>query len=267
LVGSVKGFEFLASAIPAVLELLEIPYTGASILGESLSYNKFLVKKLLEQHGVPVPRYQLFNTHKDPLDSTLRYPLISKLNSIHGAVELTKDCISDTEKHLRQRLKYLIHTYEDQILVEEFIVGREITAVLLEGLNKKVYLAEKIIKIPTGKYTFASYELQWLTEDRETITYQKYKDQILNEYVKRAFSITDMFDYGKFDIRIDHSGRYYFLDSNSNPFFGPKEIESALGSILNLYGVPFLLVLKRLILNTMRDAAGKKLLPITNGSH
>src|SRR3989344_6453996 len=48
LVGSVKGEEYLAASIPGVMELLEIPYTGTGILGESLSYNKFLVKKLLQ---------------------------------------------------------------------------------------------------------------------------------------------------------------------------------------------------------------------------
>lgn len=266
LVGSVRGNEYLASSIPGILELLEIPYTGAGILGESLSYNKFLVKKLLEQNGVPVPRYQLFNKPSDPLDLSLRFPLISKLNEIHGAVEITKDAVSDNEKQLRQRLKFLIKTYNQPALVEEYIVGREVTGVLLEGLNKKVYLAEKIFKKkPRGKYVFASFELQWLKEFRDAIVYRKYKDSLLNEYVKRAFDICDMFDYGKFDIRIDSSGRYFFIDSNSNPFLAPKEADSALGSILDLYGISFLLVLKRLLLNTMRDAAGKKLLPITNG--
>lgn len=266
LVGSVKGNEYLASSIPGILELLEIPYTGSGILGESLSYNKFLVKKLLEQNGVPIPRYQLFNTSRDPLDPTLRFPLISKLNEIHGAVEITSDAVSDSEKHLRKRLNFLIKTYEQPVLVEEFIVGREITAILLEGLNKKVYLAEKIFKKkPHGKYTFASYELQWLAKDKDAIAYRKYKDPLLKEYVMRAFVITDMFDYGKFDVRMDSSGRYFFLDCNSNPFLGPKETESALGSVLDLYGISFIQVLKRLLLNTMRDAAGKKLLPITNG--
>ena len=47
LTGSVKGNESLASTVPALMELLDLPYTGAGILGESLSYNKFLVKKLL----------------------------------------------------------------------------------------------------------------------------------------------------------------------------------------------------------------------------
>lgn len=268
LVGSVKGNEYLAASIPGILELLEIPYTGAGILGESLSYNKFLVKKLLEQNGIPIPRYQLFNAPNDSIDPTLRYPLITKLNEIHGAVEITKDAVSDNEKQLRKRLNFLIKTYQQPVLVEEFIVGREITAILLEGLNKKVYLAEKIfLKKPRSKYTFASFELQWLDEGKNSITYRRYKDPLLKEYVKRAFEITDMFDYGKFDVRLDSSGRYFFLDSNSNPFLGPKETESALGSILDLYGVSFLEVLKRLLMNTMRDAAGKKLLPITNGQN
>lgn len=264
LVGSVKGNEYLASTIPALLELLEIPYTGAGILGESLSYNKFLVKKVLEQNGVPVPHYQLFNTPSDPLDSTLRFPLISKLNEIHGAVEITKNSVSDDEKHLRRRIKFLINTYSQPVLVEEFIVGREITAILVEGLNKKVYLAEKILhKMDGQKYIFASFEYQW---HGKTI-YRKFRDPILTEYVKRAFDITRMSDYGKFDIRLDSSGRYYFLDCNSNPAFGPKELDCAIANILDIYDISFIDILKRLLLNTMRDAAGKKLLPITNSSH
>src|SRR3990172_4603383 len=84
LVDSVKGNEYLASTIPAVLELLDIPYTGAGILGVSLDHNKFVIKKLLEQNGLPIPHYQLFNSFSDPIDSTLRFPLISKLNETQG---------------------------------------------------------------------------------------------------------------------------------------------------------------------------------------
>ncbi len=224
LVGSVKGNEYLASTIPALLELLDIPYTGAGILGESLSYNKFLIKKLLQQNGVPVPYYQLFNSPTDPIDPTLRFPLISKLNEIHGAVEITRDAVSENEKHLRERLKFLIKTYEQPVIVEEFIVGREITAILLEGLNRKVYFAEKIFTDQNRKYIFATFEDQWLEEGYSAFHYQEYQDPLLREYVKKAFEITRMADYAKFDIRLDSSGRYYFIDSNSNPAFGPKSL-------------------------------------------
>jgi len=267
LVGSVKGNEYLASTIPGVLELLGLSYTGAGILGESLDYNKFLVKKLLQQYGVPVPNNQLLNTPSDPLDPTLRFPLISKLNEIHGGVEITSDSISENEKHLRERTKYLIQTYEQPILVEEFIVGREITVMLLEGLNKKVYLAEKVFHKENEKYVFSTFEDQWMLHSDEAFHYQRYQDELLKAYVKKAFEITKMADYGKFDVRMDSSGRYFFVDANSNPAFGPKETDCALANILDLYGIPFVEILKRLLLNTMRDATGvgMKVLPTPNG--
>jgi len=262
LTGSVKGNEYLSSTIPGVLEILDIPYTGAGILGESLAYNKFLVKKLLQQNGVPVPAYQLSNTPNDLIDPTLRYPLISKLNEIHGAVEITKNSVSENEKHLRERLKFLIQTYNQGVIVEEFIVGREFNAILLEGLNKKVYLGEKVFPESDQKYKFATFEAQWEEKGYSSFHYEKYEDNLLKEYVRKAFDISKMADYAKFDIRMDSSGRYYFIDSNSNPAFGPKESLVAMSNILDLYGISFTMILKRLILNTMRDSKGEERLPV-----
>ena len=262
LVDSVNGYESLASAIPGILELLGIPYTGADILGMSLDSNKFLVKKLLQQYGVPVPHNQLFNTARDYLDPTLRFPLISKLNAIHGSVEITEDAVSENEKHLRHRISRLIRTYDQPVLVEEFIGGREITAILLHGKNKKVYLAEKIFSHAIGKYVYLTFEDQWLKEGGVSFHYSRYHDPILKEYVKKAFDVTNMYDYGKFDIRLDQSGRYFFIDTNCNPAFGPKELDVAMSLILDLYGISFQQILKRLILNTVRDYAGQQRLPL-----
>jgi D-alanine-D-alanine ligase len=261
LVDSIKGDESLSSAIPGVLELLDFPYTGADILGLSLDTNKFLVKKLLQQNGVPVPHYQLFNTPGGYLDPTLRFPLISKLNAIHGSVEITEDAVSESEKHLRERIKFLIRTYKQPVLVEEFIVGRELAAILLEGRNRKVYLAEKVFTRPERKYLLTTFEDQWVAEGYSAFHYTRYEDPLLKEYVKKAFDVTKMYDYGKFDIRLDQSGRYFFIDSNCNPAFGPKELDVALSVILDMYGIPFVEILKRLLLNTVRDAAGKERLP------
>jgi D-alanine-D-alanine ligase len=257
LVASVRGNEYLCSSVPAMLEYLDIHYTGADSLGISLSCNKFLTKEILLQNKIPTPHYQLFNTPTDTLDSTLRFPLISKLNEIHGAVEITQESVYENEKLLRSRLKYLINTYNQPVIVEEYIVGKEITAYLLEGVKKKVYMAEKIFSNSKNKYTFADFKTQWIGTDTK-ISYEKYKDDILQEYIKKAFDVTRMSDYGKFDIRIDNSGRYYFLDSNSNPFFGPIEIESPMANILELYGVSFIETLKRLLANTMREAQNIK---------
>ena len=263
LVDSVKGDESLASSIPGVLELLDVPYTGADILGLSLDTNKFLIKKLFQQNGVPVPHYQLINAPGDYLDPTLRFPLISKLNAIHGAVEITQEAVSENEKQLRERLKFLIQTYKQPVLIEEFIAGREITAILLEGANKKVYLAEKVFINKDDKYLFTTFEDQWISKGSSVFRYTKFDDPLLKEYIKKAFDVSKMYDYGKFDVRLDQSGRYFFIDSNCNPAFGPKELDDALAVILDMYGISFTEILKRLLLNTMRDAAGKERLPFS----
>jgi len=251
LVGSVNGQEYLAASIPGMLEALDIPYTGAGMLGEALAYNKFLVKDLLHSHSVPVPHSQLLPEGNTPLDPDLRFPLITKLNEIHGAVEVGEDAVSFDEKHLRTRVKHLITTYQQPVIVEEFIAGREYTAILLEGGNTKVYLAEKVFKEQDDPMQFATFADQWLGE-ADGYHYEKVTDPVLCRLVKKAFSVLKMADYAKFDIRFDQSRRYYFVDSNSNPAFGPKELDIALSSILSMYGIEFPEILKRLISNTLK---------------
>lgn len=258
LVDSIKGVESLASAIPGVLELLDIPYTGADILGLSLDTNKFLVKKLLQQNGVPVPNYQLFNAPDDYLDPAIRFPLISKLNAIHGSVEITQDAVSENEKQLRKRLRFLMRTYRQPVLVEEFISGRELTAIVLHDKKKKVFMAEKIFTHPESKFVFLTFEDQWLSEMNVAFHYVKYEDPLLREYVKKAFDVTKMAGYAKFDVRLDQSGRYFFIDTNCNPALGPKELDVAISIILDMYGISFNEMLERLILNVMREKSKKE---------
>jgi D-alanine-D-alanine ligase len=253
LVDSVKGKESLAAAVPGVLELLGIPYTGADMLGMTLDTNKFFIMEMLQRNGLPVPIFQLFTSADAYLDPTLRFPLISKLNAVHGSVEITQSAVSENEAQLRKRLRKLIKTYQQPVLVEEFVGKREITAILLEGNRKKVYLAEKVFRHRDSPYVFLTFEDQWLTEMNAAFHYKPYRDPVLREMVRKAFDVVQMGDYGKFDIRLDEAGRYYFIDSNCNPALGPKELDMAMAVILDMNGVSFYEMLKRLIMNTVRD--------------
>lgn len=129
-------------------------------------------------------------------------------------------------------------------------------------MNRKVYLAEKVILHTDEKFIFTTFEDQWMAKEDTVFRYTKYDDPVLKEYVKKAFDVTKTYDYGKFEIRLDQSGRYFFIDFNCNPAFGPKELDVALSIILDFYGISFYEILKRLLLNTVRDAAGKERLPL-----
>lgn len=261
LVDSIRGQEDLSPVIPATLELLNIPYTGSGIMGLAINANKFLTKTLLLQNTIPVPHFQLFNTPADPLDYQLRFPLIVKLNEIHGSVEISENSVVENEKDLRKKIEELMKVYKQPVLVEEFIVGRELTVLIFEGINKKVYVGERVF-LNGGKYKIVSFDAAWGTEDK--YTYKKYPlDENLKNYVKKAFEVLKMDDYARFDIRMDEAGRYYFIDANANPALGPRESQCAFGTVLDLYNVDFNDVLKRLIINTLKgEAASQNATPI-----
>lgn len=250
LVDSIRGQEDLAPVIPATLELLNIPYTGSGIMGLAINVNKFFTKTLLLQNGVPVPHFQLFTSPSDPLDYQLRFPLIVKLNEIHGSVEISEDSVVENERDLRKKIDSLMRVYKQPVLVEEFIVGRELTVLIFEGMNKKVYSGERIF-LNGGKYKIVSFDAAWGKDEK--YTYKRFPlDDNLKNYIKKAFEVLKMDDYARFDIRIDEAGRYYFIDANANPALGPHEAECAFGTLLELYNVDFEDVLERLIINTLQ---------------
>jgi len=208
----------------------------------------------MEQAGLPLPRYQLFISPNDPIDPHLKYPLISKLNEIHGSVEINQDAVSENEAHLRARLKSLMTTYKGQhVVVEEFIVGRELTSFVLEGATRKVYIGEKVFADSNEKYKMATFEAVW--QDVNSYDYQRVDGfGMLDNYTRIAFDVLKMDDYGKFDVRLDESGRYYFIDCNANPSFGPIETDCAISHVLKMYSIDFDEVIRRLIINVEKEA-------------
>ena len=255
---TVKGYDYLGATVPSTLELLEIPYTGAAILGFALGCNKYLIHSLLESHGVPVPRFQLMTSTTTPLSPNLRYPLILKLNEEHSNVEIKRESVVENEPALRKRLRYLMKTYDQDVLVSEFIEGREFAVFVFQSQNRKVYATERIISLKDGdpRFQFMDYDLVWQTsgkEYEERLKHQKYHDPLLETYAKRAYRITHMGSYGKFDVRMDNLGKYYFIDANANCHFGPPDSYCELTLTMGMYGVQFQKVLKRLLQNTMRE--------------
>jgi D-alanine-D-alanine ligase len=251
LVDSVYGQEHLCATISASLELLRIPYTGSGLMGQAINSNKYLTRNLLEQWGLTIPKYQLITEENDEIDDSLDYPLFVKLNEIHGSVGINSDSICQNEKQLKTRIKMLMDLYHQPILIEEFIMGREITVIVFEGVRTKVYAAEKILNPDIDNpYKIVTFDWNWNSDFENAITYQKYElPDAVKDQVKTAFDVLKMEDYAKFDLRLDLSGRHYFIDANANPALGPKNC--AISSILDLYDISFEELLRRLIQNTL----------------
>jgi len=251
----VRGIDALSPCVPATLELTNTPYTGSSTLGLTIGSSKYLTKKLLELADIPTPRYQIFYEASEPLEPHLKFPVISKLNECHGSVALSEEAVSTNEDQLRKRLRKLISDYHQSVIVEEFFGNREVCAVVLDGPQRRVYMAEKVFGDNYLERTgnkVCTFKGKWFDED--SWVYKKYENSYLADAVKRAFEILKMRDYGKFDIRLD-CHEFSFIDCNHNPMFGPPNWDTSITFLTTVYGISFEEILRRLLDRNAEDIA------------
>lgn len=119
------------SQIPAMLEMLGIPYTGSGPLSLALCLHKGKAKEILSYHRIPTPAFQVLQHPHEPLSEALTFPLIVKLLHEGSSMGLSYDSIVETSQALVARATYLMQTYAQPVLVERFVDGREFTVPIL----------------------------------------------------------------------------------------------------------------------------------------
>lgn len=143
------------SHVPAICEMMGIHYTGSGPLTLALCLNKARAKEILLQYGIPTARFQVMEDPDTPLDPSLSYPLIVKLLQEGSSIGLSPDSIVDDSAALRKRAEYLIRTYQEPVIVEEFIEGREFTVGVLGNDAPRVLpISELVFSTPRGIVLF-----------------------------------------------------------------------------------------------------------------
>ena len=133
-----KHGRFRESEVPAVLDYLNIPYTGSDTFSLALALNKALTKKILKAENIPTPNFQLFVKGVEALDPNLKFPLIVKPNCEGSAKGINKTNVVNNLADLQLKVKECIHIYRQEALVEEFIEGKELTVGILENGKTRV---------------------------------------------------------------------------------------------------------------------------------
>jgi D-alanine-D-alanine ligase len=103
-----------------------IPYTGSDSATLSICLDKGLAKRILAQHDIDTPRWQVLVTGKEKLKQ-FRYPVIVKPNAEGTSKGITAKSVVDDEAGVRAAARELIEKYQQPALVEEYITGREFT--------------------------------------------------------------------------------------------------------------------------------------------
>ncbi|MCX7926624.1 MAG: ATP-grasp domain-containing protein [Candidatus Omnitrophica bacterium] len=229
-----KHGRFRESEIPAILDYLNIPYTGSNTIALAIALNKALTKKILKAEGIPTPAFQLFSTGKEQLNTDLRFPLIVKPNFEGSAKGITRASVVYKTEDLYKRVREIIETYQQEALVEEFIEGKELTVGVLE--NGKLE-ALPILEIDfstaaaSGEF-FYSWRMKEFQGDKQqgltptfycparldSQTEQRVKEIAIATH--RAIGCTDI---SRTDIRLSLDNIPYVLEINPLPGLNPRE--------------------------------------------
>ena len=121
------GGDAREAQVPALLEMLSIPYTASRVLTNAIALDKTLTKRIWRDRNLPVAPFQEFSTGDEPLRHDLRFPLFVKPSREGTGMGVDTKAKVETETDLREGVHYVINAYKQPALVETFLPGREFT--------------------------------------------------------------------------------------------------------------------------------------------
>ncbi len=133
------GGDAREAQVPALLEMLGIPYTHSRVMANAISLEKTLTKRIWRDRRLPVAPFQEFIIGDEPLRPELRFPLFVKPAREGTGMGVDAKAIVNSAVELRERVNYIIHTYRQPALVETFLSGREFTCGLIGRWDARKY--------------------------------------------------------------------------------------------------------------------------------
>lgn len=212
--------------VPALCELCGIPYTGSDSATLALALDKALTKRILRQHGVRTPDFQVMGTGREKLLPTLRFPLILKPIAEGSSKGIAQNCVVDDEAGLRSVVRELIEKYRQPALVEEYITGREFTVGLL-GDRKPRVLPPMEICFKNKGLDRPVYDYQVKQEWEKHVFYECPAKLAVSELkaleraAKETFQALDCRDVARVDMKMTAQGEVYVLEINPLPGLTP----------------------------------------------
>jgi len=212
--------------IPALLEFLNIPYTGSDPLTLSLTLDKAMAKRVVMSQNIPTPRFIKVERMEDLEGLDLRYPLFAKLCYEGSSKGVRLDSKILDPQSLEEKARGLLKTYGSPLLVEEFVKGPEFTVGVL-GNEDPFVLGVMQIEIKGSPPEESIYSLEIKREWEEKVRYHcpPLVDQNLlrkiEEVALRSYRALDCRDVSRVDIRVGDDRTPYFLEINPLPGLSP----------------------------------------------
>ena len=243
-----RGGRNRESQIPMLLELRGIPYVGADALALGISLDKVVAKQIFLAAGIPTPRsFQIADVHA-LTEVPFPFPLIVKPRHEGSSKSLSEKSLVHSREALVAQADWLIRTYRQPALVEEFIHGTEFTVAVIGNEPPE---AQPVVQVQIdGRtdlgdlfYTYSriiSPALDYVCPARVPPVLERR----LQTLAIRAYCAIECRDFGRVDFRVDAQGRPFVLEINPLPSLAAEDVFMVLARHL---GVPYEAMIHRIL--------------------
>jgi len=225
--------------IAALLEMSEIPFTGAGLMGLMLSRDKRLCKQLLSLHKIRVPAFVSLPPERIVrLPKNIHFPLVVKPAFEDSSEGISNASIVENHAALTERVHFVHERWDQPAIAEQYIEGREFYVGILG--NKKLL----VLPIRECRFNFkgnngpclATYRVKWNKQYRKKWNIEfGFADlppsvvKNIERVCKKVYKILHLRDYGRIDIRLTSDNKIYILEANPNPdlAYGDEVAEAA----------------------------------------
>ena len=250
----------LAGHPAAVLELMQIPFSGSSSLALMLTTDKLLTKQVLKGMGIETPKH-IVSEGSIPDDvKDFRFPVIVKPRFEDASIGIDQESVFENQADLFKSIPEWTRQF-GSVFIEEFIHGREFNVALMGASVPKVLPIAEIdfTELPSDLYGIVGYRAKW---DPDSFEYHHTprvfpKDlplsmvKQLSDTALACFETCALRDYARVDFRVDREGKIYVLEVNANPCLSP---DAGFAAAIRQSGITYSEMVEVLIDNVCRRA-------------
>ena len=233
---SFRGKSALESNVAALLNLIDLRYTGSSPAGLILAGDKTLTKKVLAFHGIQSAKFATVYRGQVDWAGDINFPLLVKPPQEDASLGITQKSIVNNVKELLDVMGGMQEEYESAVLVEEFIDGREFYVGVLGNAKVEALPIVELdfSKFPPGLPKIASWEAKWGDdgdekgaefEGTESVFPPNLSEELTSKIQQVAidsFQALRLRDYARIDLRVTAKEEVYVIEANPNCYLEEK---------------------------------------------
>ncbi len=219
--------------IPAVLEMLQIPYLGSDPLTLAVCLDKSRAKEILSYYKIPNASFSVIHSMDEFEDIRVKFPLMVKPLHEGSSKGIYNSCVVKNAEELEKEVGHILTVYRQPALVEEFLPGREFTVAILGNGDQARTLPIVEIKfdaLPAGMNPIYSYEAKWVWDQSDNplnifecpAAIPPSMGQKIETVCLRAYRALNCRDWARIDIRLDANGTPNIIEINPLPGILPR---------------------------------------------